>query len=177
MNNIKKIKDDYDDPIDGILVPRYWVYSGHYTNYGEISTSNPLNLRSARLPALNSQSELIYLSEDLKKFDVLNPHDKITVNALLCRLHIDIDSLEDLNDEDNNVSCLDVVSGTLILFTFGNSQIKTEHFIGKVTLKVKSDNGCFLRVEDFNFSWPETQEMIDRIEIQLWFPLSLCQVK
>jgi len=71
-------------------------------------------------------------------------------------LNIDVDGIDPLN----------VVSGTVASGP-ASPTAAFPHFIGRVTSDVPSLTGRVLTVQDFSFRWPESNNSIDRITIEL----------
>lgn len=73
-------------------------------------------------------------------------------------LHIDIDGIDPLG----------VVSGDVVGSV--NPGASPSHFIGRVTSDAPAGPGRHLVVEDFSFTWPDSTNVIDRLEITLATP-------
>lgn len=71
-------------------------------------------------------------------------------------LYVDIDGTDPLG----------VVSGSVALGALVPGS-PSQHFIGRVTSNTATNEGRQLIVEDFNFRWPDSSDMIRRLEIRL----------
>ncbi len=101
-----------------------------------------------------------YLKEPLILKDIQLSHGSVLPHLKWPRysikLHVDIDRTDPLN----------VVSGTVQrIDRYFNSQ--ETHFIGRVTSDTASFMDRSLIIEDFQFQWPGTQNIVDRLEMKL----------
>jgi hypothetical protein len=137
----------------------YWNYSGRYRNHGGASVRATLNgrgLAGTKLPTLHNLDQPPCI---LRPAPAIERRDGglAPASRLYFTLHIDIDRSDPLN----------VVSGTVAVETLLGFLRGGTHFIGQVTSNTANAEGRALVVENFSFTWPETRETIDRIEIQL----------
>lgn len=140
---------------------RHWRYSGRYSYRGGAVARAAFEGRGfagTEFPTLHNLERPLFLP--LPALAGGGSGGGIApVNRLRFTLHIDIDRSDPLN----------VVSGTVAVESlFGFDPLRgVDHFIGRVTSNTANAEGRALVIEDFSFTWPETRETIDRLEVQL----------